>query len=168
MSGTWLAQQGWRVTAVDVSATPLMRASTHATTAGVADRIDFQQHDLTRTFPTGAFDLVSSQYLRSPVEFPRDRVLHEAARTGAHGGLLVIHDHASVAPWSWTQDPNTCTLPRRRRWPRSTCVPGSGTPSCWALPNVRRLAQAGSPPRLQTMSSRSDAARSDYPDEYLN
>ncbi len=103
----WLAGLGWRVTAVDVSATALERASTHAAAAGVAARIDFQQHDLTRTFPAGAFDLVSVQYFHSPVEFPRERVLQAAARVVTPGGLLLIVDHASMAPWSWNQDPHT-------------------------------------------------------------
>ncbi|MDQ4127570.1 MAG: class I SAM-dependent methyltransferase [Actinomycetota bacterium] len=102
----WLAGLGWRVTAVDVSATALDRAADHAATAGVEDRIDFQQHDLARTFPAGAFDLVSAQHLHSPVEFPRVRVLRAAARAVAPGGLLLIVDHASVSPWSWA-DPDT-------------------------------------------------------------
>ena len=66
----WLAAQGWRVTAADVSATALGRAAERAEAEGVAERIDFQQHDLEFTFPEGAFDLVSAQYLHSPVEFP--------------------------------------------------------------------------------------------------
>ncbi len=103
----WLAGLGWRVTAVDVSATALDRASTHATTAGVEDRIDYQQHDLAHTFPVGAFDLVSAQHLHSPVEFPRGRVLRAAARAVAPGGLLLIVDHGSVRPWAWNPDPHT-------------------------------------------------------------
>ena len=95
----WLAGLGWRVTAVDVSATALDRASTYAAEAGVEGHIDFQQHDLAHTFPAGTFDLVSAQYLQSPVEFPRDRVLQAAARAAAPGGLLLIVTHASVPPW---------------------------------------------------------------------
>ena len=102
----WLAGRGWRVTAVDVSATALERAAAHAVSAGVADRIDFQRHDLGHTFPTGAYDLVSAQYLQSPVELPRERVLQAAAATVAPGGLLLIVTHASIAPWSWNQDPD--------------------------------------------------------------
>ena len=102
----WLARRGWRVTAVDVSATALERAAAHAVSASVADRIDFQRHDLGHTFPTGAYDLVSAQYLQSPVELPRERVLQAAAATVAPGGLLLIVTHASIAPWSWNQTPD--------------------------------------------------------------
>jgi SAM-dependent methyltransferase len=90
------------VTAVDVSATALDRAAADANTAGVADRIDFRRHDLALTFPTGAFDLVSAQYLHSPIEFPRLRVLREAAGAVAPGGLLLIVDHAPTSPGSWS------------------------------------------------------------------
>jgi SAM-dependent methyltransferase len=102
----WLAAQGWRVTAADVSATALGRAAERAEAEGVAERVDFQRHDLEFTFPEGAFDLVSAQYLHSPVEFPRVRVLQRAARAVAPGGLLLVVDHASVPPHSWA-DPDT-------------------------------------------------------------
>ena len=106
----WLAQQGWRVTAVDVSATALDRAAEDAATAGVADRIDFQRHDLALTFPSGAFELVSAQYLHSPIEFPRVHVLQQAASAVTPGGLLLIVDHASTSPGSWAYPEETLAL----------------------------------------------------------
>jgi len=102
----WLARHGWQVTAVDVAATALARAAQHAEAAGVAQRIDFHQHDLTRSQPTGSFDLVSAQYLQSPVTLPREQVLRAVSQVVAVGGLLLVVDHASVPPWSWA-DPDT-------------------------------------------------------------
>ncbi|MCC3775823.1 bifunctional 2-polyprenyl-6-hydroxyphenol methylase/3-demethylubiquinol 3-O-methyltransferase UbiG [Streptomyces sp. UNOB3_S3] len=97
----WLARHGWRVTAADVSATALERASGHAAGAGVADRIDFQRHDLARTLPDGSFDLVSAQFFQSNVELPRERILRAVAEKVAPGGLLLVVTHATVPPWSW-------------------------------------------------------------------
>ncbi|MFQ6196023.1 class I SAM-dependent methyltransferase [Streptomyces sp. NPDC000405] len=97
----WLARRGWRVTAADVAATALERASGHAAEAGVADRIDFQRHDLARTLPDGPFDLVSAQFFQSNVELPRERILRAVAEQVAPGGLLLVVTHATVPPWSW-------------------------------------------------------------------
>lgn len=102
----WLARRGWRVIAVDVSATALERAAEKATSAGVAERIEFQRHDLAESFPEGEFDLISAEFLQSPIEFPRAQVLQRAAKSVAPNGLLLVVEHASVAPWSWA-DPDT-------------------------------------------------------------
>ncbi len=72
--------------------------------AGVGDRVTGERHDLARTFPSGRFDLVGAYYLHTRFDFPRARVLQAAARAVAPGGLLLIVEHASVAPWSWDQD----------------------------------------------------------------
>jgi SAM-dependent methyltransferase len=99
------------VTAIDLSPMALDRAVADAATAGIADRIDFRQHDLALTFPSGgAFDLVSAQYLHSPIEFPRVHVLQQAASVVTLGGLLLIVDHASVSPGSWA-DPEETLAP---------------------------------------------------------
>lgn len=103
----WLAQRGWHVTAVDISATAVERLRDRAREIGVADRIDAQRHDLARTFPAGRFDLVSAQYFHTPFPLPRGRVLRTAAQALRPGGLLLIVDHGSTAPWSWNQDQDT-------------------------------------------------------------
>lgn len=102
----WLAGRGWQVTAVDVSSTVLQRAAASAATAGVGSQVDWQRHDLAHSFPRGTFDLVSCQYLHSPVTFPRDQVLRAAARAVAPGGLLLIVGHAAGPPWAEDHDPD--------------------------------------------------------------
>ncbi|MGM1058659.1 SAM-dependent methyltransferase [Saccharothrix sp. Mg75] len=92
----WLAAQGWRVTAVDVSGVALARAEAAAVEAGVADRVEWRRHDLSRTFPEGEFDLVSAQFLHSEwaAEGERDSILARAAEAVAPGGVLLVVGHA--------------------------------------------------------------------------
>lgn len=96
----WLAEHGWEVVAVDVSDTALSRAREAAASRGVADRIDFQQHELTGSFPAGSFDLVSAHFLHSTVEMDRAVILRQAAAAVAPGGALLIVDHAAAPPWA--------------------------------------------------------------------
>ena len=98
----WLAEHGWTVVAVDVSGTALSRAREAAAVRGVADRIDFQQRELTSSLPDGPFDLVSAQFLHSTLEMDRPAILRRAAAALAPGGTLLIVDHAAAPPWAST------------------------------------------------------------------
>jgi len=56
----WLAERGWRVTAVDISAVAVERARRAAKAAGV--EVDWRCADVLVDPPAGPFDLVSVQY----------------------------------------------------------------------------------------------------------
>ncbi|MBT2415690.1 class I SAM-dependent methyltransferase [Streptomyces sp. ISL-12] len=103
----WLARHGWRVTAVDIASTAVMRVAERAVTEGLGDLVTTVRHDLARTFPAGSFDLVSAQYFHTPYDLPRGPILRTAAQALRPGGRLLVVDHASIAPWSWNQDPDT-------------------------------------------------------------
>ncbi|GAA1352171.1 class I SAM-dependent methyltransferase [Saccharothrix algeriensis] len=108
----WLARRGWRVVGVDVSGTALGRAAARAEAAGVADRVRWQRHDLAETFPEGVFDLVSAQFLHSPVELEGERaaVLRRAAGAVAGGGVLLVVGHAGWPSWM-TEPPGDYRFP---------------------------------------------------------
>ncbi|MGH3391899.1 MAG: methyltransferase domain-containing protein [Actinomadura sp.] len=94
----WLAEQGWRVTAVDISTTALGRAAAHAATAGaeVAGRIDWTHADLRDRPPAeGTYDLVSSQFMHLPGEARRDLFARLAAAVTPGGFLLIVGHHPS-------------------------------------------------------------------------
>lgn len=83
---------------MDISATALARTAAAAAEAGV--RVRAARHDLARSLPDGPYDLVSAQFLQSPVELPRAHVLRRAAETLAVGGLLLVVEHAAAPPWA--------------------------------------------------------------------
>lgn len=103
----WLARQGWRVTAVDISTTAVDQVRAHAVEVGLGDLVTTEAHDLAHSFPTGAFDLISAQYFHTPFTLPRAQVLRTAASALTPGGLLLIVDHGSTAPWSWNRHEHT-------------------------------------------------------------
>jgi len=94
----WLAQQGWQVTAVDVSVVALERGAESAARAGadVADRISWTHADLTTWEPgREAYDLVSAQYMHLPQAL-RDVLFRRLSESVAPGGsLLVVGHHPS-------------------------------------------------------------------------
>jgi thioredoxin reductase/SAM-dependent methyltransferase len=94
----WLAQQGWTVTAVDISTTALARAAGHAADAGppVADRITWTHADLRDQPPTeDAYDLVSAQFMHLPKDSLRDLHARLAAAVAPGGTLLIVGHHPS-------------------------------------------------------------------------
>ncbi|WP_419999725.1 class I SAM-dependent methyltransferase [Streptomyces boninensis] len=103
----WLARQGWRVTAVDISAVAVERLAALARTHGLGDRVTALRADVHASFPPGAFDLITAHYLHTPYDMDRAAVLRSAAHALRPGGRLLVVDHGSTAPWSWNQDPDT-------------------------------------------------------------
>jgi len=90
----WLARQGWRVTAVDISSVALARAAERASQdAEAAGRITWAHHDLTASPPpAGTFDLVSAQFMHLPLA-QRTELHHRLAASVAPGGTLLIVGH---------------------------------------------------------------------------
>jgi 2-polyprenyl-3-methyl-5-hydroxy-6-metoxy-1,4-benzoquinol methylase len=65
----WLARQGWKVTAVDVSAVALERAAAHAADAGpaIAERLCWERRDMLEwQLPRRSFDLVTAHFIHVP------------------------------------------------------------------------------------------------------
>jgi SAM-dependent methyltransferase len=90
----WLAQQGWQVTALEVSGVALGRARQHAADAGV--EIAWVHSGLAdAALEPGFFDLVSAQYPALPRtdDAANERALLDAVAPG--GTLLLIH-HAGM------------------------------------------------------------------------
>jgi SAM-dependent methyltransferase len=91
----WLAEQGWRVTAVDLSTTALARGAAEAGSRGpeIADRITWQHADVVEWAPEpGAFDLVSAQFLH-PAPDERVAVLRALGDAVRPGGVLLYVGH---------------------------------------------------------------------------
>ncbi|GAB3448733.1 class I SAM-dependent methyltransferase [Streptomonospora sediminis] len=94
----WLARNGWRVTAADISRVALQRAA--AAGADVADRVEWVRADLTAEPPAAAaFDLVTVQYIPLARE-PGHTALRGLLAAVAPGGtlLFVSHDPADLPP----------------------------------------------------------------------
>lgn len=96
----WLAARGWTVTAIDISATALAVGAAKAAQDGLGDRIDWVHADLATWHPSAEFDLVTSAFLHSPVELPRDMILRRAASAVAPGGRLLVVGHGALPPGS--------------------------------------------------------------------
>lgn len=97
----WLAHQGWRVTAVDIARTAL---AIGAAAQRPEDHITWVAADLADWEPPGPFDLVTSCFLHSFVELPREAILRRAATAVAPGGTLLIVGHSGIPHWTTPED----------------------------------------------------------------
>ncbi|GAA4808637.1 class I SAM-dependent methyltransferase [Nocardioides caeni] len=91
----WLARQGWKVTAVDVSEVALERVTRHALDAGVDDHIKVGFYDAMadpRPAHGHTFDLVTVSFLH-PAEPDFAEVYRGIAEAVAPGGRLLVTAH---------------------------------------------------------------------------
>ncbi|PZS20243.1 MAG: SAM-dependent methyltransferase [Pseudonocardiales bacterium] len=125
---TWLAQQGWTVTAADLSQVALERAASAAAAAGVT--IEAAHLDLTAKPAPGRYDLVTSSYVHVPGDLRRLLFTRLAAAVAPGGTLLVVgHDLSDLstsvprqrlAEAGWTAEHVAATL--GDGWVVDTCA----------------------------------------------
>lgn len=91
----WLAERGWRVTAIDCSATAIARAAARAAELGppLSERVEWLCADLAAWQPgERAYDLVSAQFFHTE-RAVRDVAFRRLAAAVAPGGTLLIVGH---------------------------------------------------------------------------
>jgi len=89
----WLAHNGWAVTAVDISPTAL---AIGAASQQPGDDVTWIAADLAEWRPETTYDLVTSCFLHSEVELPREQILRRAASAVAPGGLFLVVGHSGA------------------------------------------------------------------------
>ncbi|TYP84638.1 class I SAM-dependent methyltransferase [Blastococcus xanthinilyticus] len=95
----WLAERGWRVTAVDFSPVALERAGRAARARGLDDRVEWVHADLDSwTPPAGRFDLVTAHYLHATWT-DRAALFRRLAAAVAPGGTLLVVGHLHGEAW---------------------------------------------------------------------
>lgn len=87
----WLATHGWQVTAADISAVALARATDQATNVPMSDRVNWVEADLTSWEPAHGFDLVTTSYAHAAM--PQLAFYERLANWVAPGGTLLIIGH---------------------------------------------------------------------------
>ena len=88
----WLAEQGWRVTASDISNRALGRVRAEADRRGVPVHCLHADANALDAFPSSAFDLVSAQYASIP-RTPDQRGVSNVLNAVAPGGTLLVVSH---------------------------------------------------------------------------
>ena len=88
----WLAEQGWSVTASDISPLALARIAEEAERRGARVECRHADANALDAFDAGAFDLVSAQYASIP-RTPDDRAVRNLLNAVAPGGTLLVVSH---------------------------------------------------------------------------
>lgn len=91
----WLADRGWRVTGADISGAALAVAAERAAAAGLGDRVDWVETDLTRWEPGREWDLLITSYAHSAAG--QLALYRRIANWVAPGGTLLIVGHLHTA-----------------------------------------------------------------------
>ena len=92
----WLAEQGWDVTASDISGRALERVAAEAQRRGLVIECHKADANALGAFDSGAYDLVSAQYASIP-RTPDGRAVRNLLNAVAPGGTLLIVSH-DLAP----------------------------------------------------------------------
>jgi thioredoxin reductase/SAM-dependent methyltransferase len=88
----WLAEQGWSVTASDISQRALDRVAAEAERRCLRVECHHADANALDAFETAAFDLVSAQYASMP-RTPDGRGVHNLLNAVAPGGTLLVVSH---------------------------------------------------------------------------
>lgn len=98
----WLAQQGWRVTGVDIADAALQHARHAVDAAGVGAAVTLTRSDLDTWEPEQAWDLVVASFLHSQLVPDRNPLLERVLGWVAPGGSLLLLSH--LRPPAWRED----------------------------------------------------------------
>lgn len=140
----WLAENQWTVTALDISTTAVDLLTRLADGTGLQDRITALPWDLNRGLPEGEFDLINAHYLHAQSHLDRTSVFKAAAGALRPTGHLLIVDHGSPAPWSWSQDPD-----QHYPTPQEVYADIALDPSRWQVPRLEAQRRRATGPRGQ-------------------
>src|SRR5690606_30571272 len=88
----WLAEQGWRVAASDISQRALARVAAEAERRGLRVECHHADANALEPFERAAFDLVSAQYASIP-RTPDGRAVRNLLDAVAPGGTLLVVGH---------------------------------------------------------------------------
>ena len=101
-NAVWLAERGWRVTAVDFSRKAVQAGRRNAAAAGAA--VEFIVADAATYRPQGAYDLVASFYIQLPPVQRAAMLSRMRAALRAGGTLLFASHDRSTPPPGWSKD----------------------------------------------------------------